>query len=192
MISALSLLGYFALKMQNLNIYTAPIIVLLLALYFLKPIFDHHTDVELFSRFFFNFHIAGALMGQFLAVCAGIIAVLFLWQQRLLKRKMLNLLTSKIPPQNVLENLLVVCLWSGFLFLSAALFSGAFYLWNFQGKIFIGEYKQKVIWALTVWVWYFLAILLRHTFKIPLKRFAQMSLMGLLILAITFFGLANI
>ena len=191
-ISILSLLGCYALKMKNINAVTAPFTTILLMIYFLMPNWQSHGNQEIYEGFFLAFHVAGAVMGQIVAVCASLVAILFLWQQRLLKKKMLNLLTSRVPPQDILENLLVVCLWSGFLFLTSALLSGALYLWNLNGIILLPEYKQKIVWAVTVWIWYLAALFFRNALKIPMKRVAQMSLMGFMLLAVTFFGLAFI
>ncbi|MCB9228894.1 MAG: cytochrome c biogenesis protein CcsA [Deltaproteobacteria bacterium] len=140
-------------------------------------------------QLYLAFHIAGATMGQLLALLASLVAVLYLWQQRLLKKKLLEQLTSRIPALDLLETILIAVLWAGFFFLTAALISGAVYFcWYFDGSMQI--YGRKITWALTVWSCYFLALLARHWFHVPFKRIAQISLIGFCLLLITFFGLS--
>lgn len=140
-------------------------------------------------QIFVIFHVVGALMGEGLALCASIVAVVFLWQQRALKQKLLDELTSRIPSLELLAKILTACMWAGFLFLTAALLSGLFYL-DFSPQTSSSEQIAKIIWASLVWSWYLAILVARYMGQLSTKRIAQMNLWGFLLLAITFFGLS--
>ena len=185
----LSIAARIWLKVSGMLSYSAPLVTLLLLLQLLAPPGGHGlypTDPE---NLFLACHVAGATMGQILALQAGLVAVLYLWQQSLLKRKLLDQLTSRVPSLELLEKILVASLWAGFLFLTAALISGTIYFrWYFQGSL--SHYGEKVAWAVTVWLCYLAALLARDFFNISTKRVAQISLLGFLLLAMAFFGLS--
>ena len=186
-VSALALGAHFFLRMTSINAFVSPVATLLMLAHFFQSPFRSGEEFPELSSVFLSFHIAGALMGQVVAVCAAIVSVLFLWQQRVLKRKLLNQLTARVPALDLLEKVLITCMWAGFLFLTAALLSGAFYVqWHGAPK---GAYYEKVVWAITVWIWYLSALLARNVVRVPVKRVAQMGLFGFLLLATTFFGM---
>lgn len=133
-------------------------------------------------------HVALAIMGEAFAIIACAVSVLYLWQQNLLKKKLLDQLTQNLPAIDRLDKMLRISLWTGFIFLTLGLLSGALYtqLYTLPAEL---RLSPKVVWAVLVWVWYLLTLLARNVFNRPSKRIAQMSLAGFLLLAVSYFGI---
>ena len=146
-----------------------------------------HLAVSGSKHAFLVFHIVGALMGQVFALGASLAAILYLWQQRALKQKLLGELTARMPSLEALAKVLMACLWSGFLFLSAALVSGAVYL-DFSPTTSQMQQTAKLVWSIGVWAWYSLTLSARYVLRWPTRRIAQMGLGGLVLLALASFG----
>ena len=188
--SFFALLAHFLLRMYSITAFAAPISTLLMLLYFFQSSALSQEESSSYVDTILTFHIVGAAMGQILALSASIVAVLFLWQQRVLKKKLLHQLSSRVPALDILERVLAACLWVGFLFLTMALLSGAVYFQFFMQEMGV-SYAEKIGWAVTVWLWYLVVLLARNILKVPMKRVAQMSLLGFLLLAVTFFGMSS-
>jgi ABC-type uncharacterized transport system permease subunit len=101
---------------------------------------------------------------------------------------MLDQLPDNIPAIDKLGGLLGKSLWSGFVFLTLGLLSGALYT-QLNGAMQQLHLEFKVIWAICVWIWYLATLLAKNIFNRPSKRIAQMSLAGFLLLAISYFGM---
>lgn len=140
-----------------------------------------------FESTFLTCHIAGAIAGEGLAVVAAIIAVLYLVQNRFLKEKRFFHLLNKVPALDVLDKTLIIALAAGFLFLSIALISGAIFLLHGNAEN-LSKFTVKLIWALSVWIWYFAAIFSRTLLHFSTKKLAQMSLIGFCLLVGAYFG----
>jgi len=177
------------LKIMSIFAWIAPFLTLIMLFQFFVPGPDGTRNGLEASHVFLAFHIAGATMGQILALMASLVSVMYLWQQRVLKKKLLTQLTSRVPALDLLEKIMVSSLWAGFLFLTAALMSGTVYFrWYFPG--ILGDFGDKIAWAVTVWLWYLAALLARNYFNMTVTRVAQMSLLGFVLLAMTFFGMS--
>ncbi len=147
-----------------------------------------NTDPKRVFDFFVSLHIAGATMGQFFALGAGFFAALFLWKQRVLKEKTsLTLSPTHAPALDSTEKMFVASAWIGFLFLTIALVSGGIV---FYKEILLNRKMiSKIIWAIAVWCWYLNLLISYLVFLLPIRRIAQMALIGLAMLVFAFFGL---
>jgi ABC-type uncharacterized transport system permease subunit len=138
------------------------------------------------ASFFLAFHIIGATVGQLCALLACVFAILYLWQRSVLKKKQFSHLSARLPALDWLEQLLITSVWTGFLFLTAAMFSGFFYFFQH------GEYStaaiEKTVWACGVWLWYLATLVMKKVFFQPSRRIAQMSLIGFMLLGAAVFG----
>ena len=188
-LAVLALVAHFGLSMTRICAPVAPVTAGLMLTHLIQTSMGRNLDLAEFSGYFLSFHVAGAVMGQILAVGAGIVSILYLWQQRVLKRKLLDQLTAKVPALDILEKILISSLWAGLLFLTTALVSGALFVHWHPGKEGAAQ-TEKFIWAATVWIWYLSILLGRKLLGISAKRLAQMSLVGLIFLMVTFFGLS--
>ncbi len=184
-------LGFFALrylKIPRIQVVLAPIMTFLLLLHlsldWLRP---HASSENFLANPFLACHIAGAVAGQFLAVIAAVISLVYLGQHRLLKEKRLAHVMRHLPALDLLENLLIITLGAGFLFLSVALLSGGIFLYqapSWHHPVLV----VKLIWALGVWLLYFAALFSRLIFNVSNKRLAQLSVWGFILLIGAYFG----
>ena len=189
-ISALTIFSHVKYKIKLIGIFVAPLATLVLI--FLA--FQYHTKVEHISDAppdtLLTLHIVVAILGQSFAILAFAISSLYLFQQRALKKKQFNFITSATPPLNKLEKALMMSLWLGFSCLSLSLLTGAIYYGFFSPTPMVGK-TWKITWAVSVWVWYLAILLAKNVFTQSGRTISRMSLIGFLLLFITFFGLTN-
>ena len=190
LICTLSWFTIIATKKYNVNLmptFVAPIITLILLFQFLTVPSSSHVYSEAPSGFA-AFHILMAITGQAFSICASAISIILLLQQRALKTKKLKQLMSFAPSLDKLQASLSISLWSGFIFLTIGLITGALYSQFFSEEPQLGL-GGKIIWALMVWIWYLGTLLAKNILNMSIKRVAQMSLIGFGLLALSFFGL---
>lgn len=182
--------GYVFLKKYQapvLELFLAPFATLMIFYYcFLHPDQMNYGSLH---KSYLTIHIISAFMGMLITFSAGLISFLYLWQRRLLKKKELNLLSDKIPAMDILEKILVVTIITGLIYISASLVSGWFFIHenNFQ---LAAQDRYKIIWSLSVWLWYLITFMTRTLLNLPIRRMAQMSLIGFGLFAVAFFGMA--
>jgi ABC-type uncharacterized transport system permease subunit len=136
---------------------------------------------------FLTWHIIGATLGQGLALVAGVVALLYLWQRHMLKQKRFTAFSARLPALDQLEKILHFCLWAGFIFISLAMASGGYYFFR-QGR-FSALGVEKFIWASTVWLWYLGTLIMKSVYAQPSRRIAKMSVIGFLLLSVAVYGL---
>ena len=134
-------------------------------------------------------HIGSAIIGEVFAVVACGTSLMLLWQQRKLKSRQLNSLPEKFPALDTLGNALGSSLWIGFSFITVSLLSGAFLTMTVHPEMG-ASLKLKTAWAILVWIWYLAILVLRHVLQHRAQKIARMSLIGFLLLALSWFGFA--
>jgi len=179
---------YWKWHVDSVFFFASPVLTFLLGLYFFATSL-HPSMPQYLEKTLLGLHIAGASMGQLLALTSGILSVLFLWQEKLLKQKNLRHLPPRLPSLESLGEILSASLFIGFLYLTLALISGILYI------LFFTEYRHvlpqgKILWASLVWGWYLVILLSQRWGHMPTRRIAIMSLVGFCFLALAFFGLA--
>jgi ABC-type uncharacterized transport system permease subunit len=180
--------GHIQFKMKLIGALVAPLatFILLMQFFVAPPKIMVTNDAP--DRILVLAHVTMAIIGQAFAIIACAVSVLYLWQQNLLKKKLLTQLSGGLPAIDRLERLLMRALWTGFIFITLGLLSGAVMTqsYNMPAEMSLGF---KVIWATFVWVWYLATLLARNVFNRSSKRVAQMSLAGFLFLSMTYFGM---
>lgn len=185
------ILGWLAIFAQILrglrvlSVFIAPLATLLLILQFLLTPSQAYFDQ---GSWLMQAHIGLAVVGEAFAICACGMAIFFLWQQKVLKKKLITQINQRLPGLESLHHWLMVSLQVGFCFLTFGLISGATYTQIYHTQTG-SELDAKVIWAIIVWVWYLSILVGKSLFHLSRKRIAQMSLGGFALLAITFFGM---
>lgn len=187
----LAIAGHLYFKMRPIGAFVAPLATLILLVrVLLQPVasewpqdFKPH-DLSLLGKL----HIGFAVLGQAFAIIACAISLVYLWQQSLLKKRLLDQLPAGVPAIDRLAALLMATLWSGFILITLGLVSGAIFI---QVTPVAPELRlgAKVSWAVVVWLWYLVTLLARNVLNKPMRRIAQMSLAGLIMLALTYFGM---
>lgn len=183
--------GHLQFKMKPIGAFVAPLatLILLMKAFVAPPATTFPPelaggDMSLLGKV----HVGSAVLGQAFAIIACAVSLVYLWQQNLLKKKLLDQLPAGVPAMDRLSRLLMLALWSGFILITLGLVSGAIFI---QVTPVAPELRlgAKVMWAVVVWIWYLATLLARNVLGKPMKRIAQMSLAGFLILALTYFGM---
>lgn len=122
------------------------------------------------------------------AIACGV-AIVYLIQRRFLKTKHLGGLFLKLPPLETLDDISYRCLTIGFPLLTVAIISGSIWSEKAMGSYWVWDPKQT--WSLITWLIY--AALLHGRLVIGWrgKRAAILSIIGFMVLLITFFGMKH-
>jgi ABC-type uncharacterized transport system permease subunit len=187
-LSVLTLFGHFRFKVKTVGAFIAPLATLILLIQFYVTAADSAQDIIGYPKKFLTAHVVLAVLGQSFAICACGVSGVYLRQQRSLKLKILDDLGST-PALDRLEWILKASLWAGFIFITSSLLSGALYsqYWGSASGHWI-----KLIWSITVWLWYLITLICRMVFGIPMRVVARLTFGGFLLLTTTFFGIQGI
>ena len=177
----------FFLKVRAIIAFLAPLATLILLLHLLFSA-GGLSAMGTNSAMLLNLHILLAICGEAFAIGACALAVLYLWQRHILKKKLLKWIGIEMPALDRIGRLLLFCLWTGFVFLTVALMTGAVYSQLHSHTLNEGI-KLKIAWALAVWVWYLSILIVNKMRASSPRRVARMSLGGFVLLALAFFGL---
>lgn len=182
-----TVISWFVWRIELVGAFTSPIIaiVLMSGIFFYanktSPVVEG-VDVPI------RLHVAFAVLGQSFAILACALSLLLLWLDKKLKNRQLAELPLKFPAMSTLSRALSVTLWIGFLFITLSLLSGAMYAMS--GLITPGvSLIPKISWAILVWVWYLSILVQKAILGHRPQKVARMSLVGFLILAVSWFGL---
>lgn len=137
-----------------------------------------------------NLHTVCSLLsyGAFLIACVA--AVLFLVQERQLKRKTLGALFHWLPSLDVLDRINFLAIGIGFALLTLGLAYGLISMRAAFGRWWLGdpkEYLAVVLWAAYCALW---VIRLRSTLRG--RRVALLSVLGFGLVLFTFIGVSHV
>ncbi len=183
--------GHLQFNLRLIGAFVAPLATLILLMqFFVSPVgaASGGSTESASAPWLIGVHVAMAILGEAFAIIACAVSVLYLWQQNLLKKKLLDQLTQNLPAIDKLDRMLRQSLWTGFIFLTLGLLSGAMYTQFYAAPKELAL-SSKVIWATFVWVWYLMTLLAKNVFNRPSKRIAQLCLGGFLLLATSYFGM---
>lgn len=130
-------------------------------------------------------HIFTAIAGEGLCVVAFCGSLLYLWQHRRLKNKVLG--TNNIGTSlNVLDRIVERSSLSGLFLLTVSLISGV--ALAFAGADMSQVGLVKILWAIAVWVWYVVSIFGRSAWGWRGRLGARLSVSGSLLIFLALFG----
>ena len=137
-----------------------------------------------------NLHISSAIIGEAFAIVSFIWAILYLYQQQAMKKKRLNFLIKNSLNLATTEKALKICLWTGFIFLTAGLILGAT-VNQFGGQSINSVTSVKIFWAIGVWICYLAALIVHYLQGSQTKRTAQITVVGFMLMSLGLFGLTS-
>lgn len=104
-------------------------------------------------------HVGLVLLGYATLLLTAFASLLYLMQERQLKRKKSIALMERLPPLGTLDNLISVSLGVGFVLLSLGLVTGATWAYIETGGMGIGDARFAA--AVVTWIFCFLTLFLR-------------------------------
>ncbi|TBV81473.1 MAG: c-type cytochrome biogenesis protein CcsB [Desulfobulbaceae bacterium] len=120
-----------------------------------------------------------------LAFCGGI---MYLLQEREIKRKRMGFFSARLPSLEALDNLNQHCLTIGFPLLTLGIISGA--LWGRQAWGDFWQWNPKEVWSLITWLIYAAMIHQRFTVGWRRRRAAIMAIVGFCAVLFTLWGVS--
>ena len=138
-----------------------------------------------FSGGWLTLHVALFALAYGAFGLSSVAALMYVTQERDLKRHKMRALFSLMPPIQRLELVTRTLLISGFVLLTTALIiSGAFM--HQQGRSFTADFK--ILWSLFVWVVYSVLLVMRWKFWRGGRLFAWGSIAAFAFVLLTFWG----
>ncbi len=134
-------------------------------------------DRAIFHDPLFSAHVSLALLGYAAFVVGAAYAFLFLQLYRDLKAGRFSTFYGKLPPLEVLERMMLIALWLGFVALTGAVITGAVYAEQLEHNGWLRD--PKILATLVTWVIYAAALLLRRLRRWQGRQTAVASLAGL-------------
>jgi ABC-type uncharacterized transport system permease subunit len=145
----------------------------LLSSLFARP---NPPDRAIFHDLFFSLHVSLALLGYAAFVVSAAYSFLFLQLYRDLKSGRFSTFYGKLPPLEVLERMMTGALVVGFLALTGALVTGAFWAERLYQNGWLRD--PKILFTVATWVLYAVALLLRRLRRWQGRQTAIASLAG--------------
>ncbi len=141
---------------------------------------------QIFKSFWLTSHVATMFVGNAifaLAFCAGI---MYLLQERQIKKKSFGLLYQRLPSLETLDSLNYVCLTFGFPLITIGLISGFIY----AGAVWRSFWHWDPKEILSVVTWLIYAVLLHERLAVGWRgrRAAIMAIIGFSAILVTFVG----
>lgn len=189
--SFLLVLVYFYFSLSKEKAYTLgtffvplPILFLLLGRYFsektlLSPFFPFVKSI------WFPIHVISSLLSHAFLLSGFVLSLMYLLEEREIKKKRFGKIFKKLPPLHSLERLAEKSLYHGFFFLSFGMITGA--LWS---ELAFGDYwrwSAKEVVTLSLWLVYAGMIHQRVLIGWRGKRLAYMFIIGCGLWIFTFF-----
>jgi cytochrome c-type biogenesis protein CcsB len=140
----------------------------------------------IYKSLWLTLHVGTVFMGNALFAIAFLAAIMYLIQERSIKKKKLGSFYERLPSLATLDNINYYALIYGFPFLTLGMITGSLY-----AQFALGSYWQwdpKEVWSLITWLFY--AALLHERIAVGWRgrKAAIMSIVCFCVLIFTFFG----
>lgn len=139
-----------------------------------------------FSGGLHSLHAALILLASGAFGLSAVSSMMYLTQERNLKRNKLKAALSRLPPIQRLEQITGRLIYGGLTLLTLGLISGALWLKERQGVFFKPD--STIIWAMLVWVIYTGLVVLHTVYSHRGRRFALGAVGGFAFVILTFWG----
>ena len=143
--------AYGRSKAYNLGVFFIPLPIFFYLLgVFLEP--RESPFLPLLRSFWFPVHAISSLLSHSFLLLGFVLSLMYILQDRSLKRKSFGFLFKRLPSLDTLERISERCLYQGFFFLSLGIVSGA--IWS---ELSFGDYwrwSAKEVLSLALWLIY--------------------------------------
>lgn len=179
LVALLTLLTLIRLPVLNLMLFIFPLNALSIVLILIYPqqfiIMTQHHPEQLIHIFL------SVLVFSFMCI-AALQAILLIIQDHALKQKQ-NVLIRILPPLQIMESFLFQTIWVGFILLSADMLLA----FLFFSHLLNTHLLPKIIFSLIAWLLYIILLAGRYFFGWRGKIAIRCTLLGFMILLITYF-----
>ena len=158
-----------AYRLSLMGAFTAPLVFSIQAGALLAPIDVPHAQHGP-ANSWLEFHASMSMIAYGAFALAGVAGLMYLAQERQLKRRQMQPALTHLPPLSDLFAAITRLLWLGFGLYTAGLASG----------FFTGQPlpRVKIICAGAVWLFYGLLLYARHLHRLAPKRFASLCVVA--------------
>ena len=144
------------------------------------------TVKPMLKSIWLSVHVVTIFLGDGIFAIAFLAAIMYLIQERQIKRKTRGTFYSRLPSLETLDSINHYSLIYGFPFLTFGMISGAIYAQSVLGSYW--QWDPKEVWSLITWVFYAVLLHERLTVGWRGRRAAWMSIICFCILLFTFIG----
>ena len=176
---------HIKLPVKVLGLYVAPLATFLLLVAFQFPR-ELVQPQNLLKGFWLVVHIITIFIGDAAFALACGVGVLYLLQERSIKRKSPGFFFKRLPSLELLDNTGYACVVAGFTMLTIGLITGMVYAKNVWGRMW--SWDPKEVWSAITWIFYAALLHERLTVGWRGRRAAIMAIVGFGVLLFTFFG----
>ncbi|MDA8414854.1 MAG: c-type cytochrome biogenesis protein CcsB [Desulfobacteraceae bacterium] len=190
---SLLIIGAFLIFERRYKVTTLGSFVTPVALVMLSVASALHGEIRqlhpILQSYWFWIHALLAFISYAAFTIAFGVSVIYLIQRHFLKTKHFGALFQKLPPLETLDEISYRCFAVGFPLLTVAIISGAIWSEKAMGSYWVWDPKQT--WSLITWFIYAALLHGRLTIGWRGKRAAMLSIIGFVVLLITFFGMKH-
>jgi len=181
---------YFFFHLSRIKAYTIgffllPLILILLAGSYFFPVSKISPFTPLFKTVWFPLHAISSLFSHGFLLFGVVVSIMYILQEREIKKKKLGLFFRKLPPLESLDRIAEKCVYLGFIFLTFGMITGA--IWS---ELAFGDYwrwSPKEVLTLILWLIYGILIHQRVLIGWRGKKSAYMFILGFIIWFLSFF-----
>lgn len=183
--SGMFLFVRYRYSLKVLGIYAAPFAAAVMIMAVRIPE-EMVSDLQFFRSFWVFFHVLIMFLGNgALAIACGV-GILYLLQERAIKRKTHGFFFKRLPSLDLLDSVGYHCIVSGFAMLTIGLVVGFFYAKAAWGQFW--SWDPKEVWAGIVWLFYAALLHERLTVGWRGRKAAILSIIGFAVILFTFLG----
>ncbi len=186
-VTGVYLLVQLKVRLMVLGSFIAPLAAVLLIVSTSLPGVEV-TVRPLFKSFWLVVHVVTVFAGDALFAVMFAAAVMYLLQERQIKRKRFGSLYSRLPSLATLDAINHQTLVIGFPLLTLGMVTGAIYAQQALGSFW--RWDPKEVWSLITWLAYAVLLHQRLTVGWRGRRAALMSIFCFLLLVFTFVGIS--
>lgn len=177
------LLGSLALPIRRLGVLVFPLTIVSLIFSILWP---SEADSTRRLTGLLGAHVFISIVAYCMLAIATIQGLLYVYQERQLKRRVSPAMLMALPPIQTMETLLFRLLWAGFALLTLTVVTGALFSKEIFGHAF--EFKHHIILATLGWLVFAILLYKRVSHGLRGTRAVTWTIAGFLLIQLGYFG----
>lgn len=170
-------------KKEILSIFILPVVILIEISSHFLPV-ETIVNEKILSSIWFEIHVTTTLVSYTAFSFAFILAIMYLFLFSELKKKTPGFFFSKLPPLATIEELNVISVVFGFVFLTIGIISG--FIWKSRISSLPISQDPKIILSFFIWLLYFSSIHLRQKKGFKGIRIVYLSIVGFILILFNF------